>query len=231
MFLRQYGFFKPQIRIENFQQKLKQEYNNLNQIIMNQIQSKKYQISTFVFYVTYVLYNRFVFNTGEMKLDDVKIGDSISVNGVCLSVIEKTENSFSVDISEETLSLTTFSSMKVNAQVNLEKAMTLSSRINGHMISGHIDGVGHIVNRESRGNSIFLLVEFPIKLERLISKKGSVSVDGVSLTVNEVEENNFSINIIPHTLSKTIFSEYKIGTKVNIEIDLVARYLEKLVVK
>ena len=175
--------------------------------------------------------NRFVFNAGEMKLDDVKIGDSISVNGVCLSVIEKTENSFSVDISEETLSLTTFSSMKVNAKVNLEKAMTLSSRINGHMISGHIDGVGHIVNRESRGNSIFLLVEFPIKLERLISKKGSVSVDGVSLTVNEVEENNFSINIIPHTLSKTILSEYKIGTKVNIEIDLVARYLEKLVVK
>ena len=163
--------------------------------------------------------NRFVFIAGEMKLDDVKIGDSISVNGVCLSVIEKTENSFSVDISEETLSLTTFSSMKVNAQVNLEKAMTLSSRINGHMISGHIDGVGHIVNRENRGNSIFLLVEFPIKLERLISKKGSVSVDGVSLTVNEVEENNFSINIIPHTLSKTIFSEYKIGTKVNIEID------------
>jgi len=175
--------------------------------------------------------NRFVFNAGEMKLDDVKIGDSISVNGVCLSVIEKTENSFSVDISEETLSLTTFSSMKVNAQVNLEKAMILSSRINGHMISGHIDGVGHIVNRENRGNSIFLLVEFPIKLERLISKKGSVSVDGVSLTVNEVEENNFSINIIPHTLTKTIFSEYKIGTKVNIEIDLVARYLEKLVVK
>ena len=174
---------------------------------------------------------RIVFKAGRMKLDDVKIGDSISVNGVCLSITEKTKDSFSSDLSSETLSLTTFIEMRANSKVNLEKAMSFSSRVNGHFIAGHVDGVGVIKEMKNVGRSIRILIEFPEELEKYISKKGSIAVDGVSLTINETKENTFSINIIPHTLSGSIISEYNIGTKVNIEVDLIARYLEKLVVK
>ena len=172
-----------------------------------------------------------VFKAGRMKLDDVKIGDSISVNGVCLSITEKTKDSFSSDLSSETLSLTTFIEMRANSKVNLEKAMNFSSRVNGHLIAGHVDGVGIIKEMKNDGRSILILIEFPEELEKYISKKGSIAVDGVSLTINGTKENTFSINIIPHTLSGSIISEYNIGTKVNIEVDLIARYLEKLVVK
>ena len=172
-----------------------------------------------------------VFKAGRMKLDDVKIGDSISVNGVCLSITEKTKDSFSSDLSSETLSLTTFIEMRANSKVNLEKAMIFSSRVNGHLIAGHVDGVGVIKEMKNDGRSILILIEFPEELEKYISKKGSIAVDGVSLTINGTKENTFSINIIPHTLSGSIISEYNIGTKVNIEVDLIARYLEKLVVK
>ena len=175
--------------------------------------------------------SRIVFKAGRMKLDDVKIGDSMSVNGVCLSIIEKTKDSFSSDLSRETLSLTTFMEMRANSKVNLEKAMSFSSRVNGHFIAGHVDGVGVIKGMRNDGRSILILIEFPGELEKYISKKGSISVDGVSLTINGTKENTFSINIIPHTLSGSIISEYNIGTKVNIEVDLIARYLEKLVVK
>ena len=174
---------------------------------------------------------RIVFKVGRMKLDDVKIGDSISVNGVCLSITEKTKDSFSSDLSSETLSLTTFIEMRANSKVNLEKAMNFSSRVNGHLIAGHVDGVGVIKEMKNDGRSILILIEFPEELEKYISKKGSIAVDGVSLTINGTKENTFSINIIPHTLSGSIISEYNIGTKVNIEVDLIARYLEKLVVK
>ena len=172
-----------------------------------------------------------VFKAGRMKLDDVKIGDSISVNGVCLSITEKTKDSFSSDLSSETLSLTTFIEMRANSKVNLEKAMNFSSRVNGHLIAGHVDGVGVIKEMKNDGRSILILIEFPEELEKYISKKGSIAIDGVSLTINGTKENTFSINIIPHTLSGSIISEYNIGTKVNIEVDLIARYLEKLVVK
>jgi len=175
--------------------------------------------------------SRIVFKAGRMKLDDVKIGDSMSVNGVCLSIIEKTKDSFSSDLSRETLSLTTFMEMRANSKVNLEKAMSFSSRVNGHFIAGHVDGVGVIKGMRNDGRSILILIEFPGELEKYISKKGSISVDGVSLTINGTKENTFSINIIPHTLSGSIISEYNIGTKVNIEVDLIARYLEKLVIK
>lgn len=175
--------------------------------------------------------SRIVFKAGRMKLDDVKIGDSISVNGVCLSITEKTKDSFSSDLSSETLSLTTFIEMRANSKVNLEKAMSFSSRVNGHLIAGHVDGVGVIKEMKNDGRSILILIEFPEELEKYISKKGSIAVDGVSLTINGTKENTFSINIIPHTLSGSIISEYNIGTKVNIEVDLIARYLEKLVVK
>ena len=175
--------------------------------------------------------SRIVFKAGKMKLDDVKIGDSISVNGVCLSITEKTKDSFSSDLSSETLSLTTFIEMRANSKVNLEKAMNFSSRVNGHLIAGHVDGVGVIKEMKNEGRSILILIEFPEELEKYISKKGSIAVDGVSLTINGTKENTFGINIIPHTLSGSIISEYNIGTKVNIEVDLIARYLEKLVVK
>ena len=175
--------------------------------------------------------SRIVFKAGKMKLDDVKIGDSISVNGVCLSITEKTKDSFSSDLSSETLSLTTFIEMRANSKVNLEKAMNFSSRVNGHLIAGHVDGVGVIKEMKNDGRSILILIEFPEELDKYISKKGSIAVDGVSLTINGTKENTFSINIIPHTLSGSIISEYNIGTKVNIEVDLIARYLEKLVVK
>ena len=175
--------------------------------------------------------SRIVFKAGRMKLDDVKIGDSISVNGVCLSITEKTKDSFSSDLSSETLSLTTFIEMRANSKVNLEKAMSFSSRVNGHLIAGHVDGVGVIKEMKNDGRSILILIEFPEELDKYISKKGSIAVDGVSLTINGTKENTFSINIIPYTLSGSIISEYNIGTKVNIEVDLIARYLEKLVVK
>ena len=175
--------------------------------------------------------SRFVFNTEKMELSDMKLGDSISVNGVCLSIIEKDSNSFSADLSKETLTLTSFSDLKIGSRINLEKAMMLSDRINGHMVSGHVDGIGKIINKADEGRSIKYTIEVPAGLNRFISKKGSVSVDGVSLTVNEVNNNTFDVNIIPHTLSETIFSGYDTNTKVNIEVDQIARYLDQLIKK
>jgi len=170
-----------------------------------------------------------IFKAEKNILDDMKIGDSISVNGVCLSIIGKTESTFSVDVSNETMRLTTFSVLKGNNNVNLEKAMVLSDKINGHFVSGHIDGIGIVKEKKKDGRSISFLIEFPSDLKKFVSKKGSISIDGVSLTINSVKDNNFYVNIIPHTLSETIMSEYKEGTKVNIEVDLIARYLEKLI--
>jgi riboflavin synthase len=173
--------------------------------------------------------SRFVFNTGGMQLSDMKLGDSISVNGACLSIIDKTDDSFTADLSKETLSLTTFSDLKVGSRINIEKAMMLSDRINGHIVSGHVDGIGRVVNKVDEARSIKYTIEFPVELGKFISKKGSITVDGVSLTINDVTNNTFDVNIIPHTLSETIFSEYDINTSVNIEVDQIARYLDTLI--
>lgn len=173
--------------------------------------------------------SRYVFNTEELGLSDIDVGDSISVNGVCLSIIEKEERSFSADLSKETLSLTTFSNLKVGSRINLEKAMMLSDRVNGHLVSGHVDGIGKVIRKVDEGRSIKYTIEFPVELNKFISKKGSVSVDGVSLTINDVDNNAFDVNIIPHTLSETIFSEYDSETKVNIEVDQIARYLDQII--
>ena len=170
-----------------------------------------------------------IFKAEKNILDDMKIGDSISVNGVCLSITGKAESTFSVDVSNETMRLTTFSVLKVNNNVNLEKAMVLSDRISGHFVSGHIDGIGIVKEKKKVGRSISFLIEFPADLKKFVSKKGSISIDGVSLTINSVKDNDFYVNIIPHTLSETIMSEYIEGTKVNIEVDLIARYLDKLI--
>jgi riboflavin synthase len=175
--------------------------------------------------------SRFVFNTGNMDLADMAIGDSISVNGVCLSIIDKDTNSFSADLSKETLGLTTFSTLKIGSRINLEKAMMLSDRINGHMVSGHVDCVGKVLDKVVEGRSIRYTIEYPAELNKYISKKGSITVDGVSLTINDINNNNFGVNIIPHTLNETIFSDYDVGTKINLEVDMIARYLDKLISK
>lgn len=175
--------------------------------------------------------SRFVFNTGNMALSDMSIGDSIAVNGACLTIIEKDAHVFTADLSRETLELTTFSKLKVGSRINLEKAMQLSDRLNGHMVSGHVDGIGQVLDMGDDARSVRYTIEIPVALSRYLSKKGSVTVDGVSLTINAVEGNTFSVNIIPHTLSETIFSEYQAGTSVNIEVDLIARYLDQLIVK
>ena len=172
---------------------------------------------------------RFVFNTKSLDLSDVKPGDSISVNGVCLSVVELQENGFSADVSVETLSCTTFNEFEAGEKVNLEKALLLSSRLSGHMVNGHVDGKGIIQKKTADARSERFEIKFPAELGKYICKKGSICVDGVSLTINEVNEATFSVNIIPHTNEETIFPDYIEGKQVNLEVDIVARYMESLV--
>lgn len=172
---------------------------------------------------------RFVFNTKLLDLSDVKPGDSISVNGVCLSVVELQENGFSADVSVETLSCTTFNDFVTGEKVNLEKSLLLSSRLSGHMVSGHIDGKGTIQKKTADARSERFEIIFPAELGKYICKKGSICVDGVSLTINEVEQATFSVNIIPYTKGETIFSDYVEGKQVNLEVDIVARYIDSLI--
>jgi len=172
---------------------------------------------------------RFVFNTKLLDLSDVKPGDSISVNGVCLSVVELQENGFSADVSVETLSCTTFNDFVTGGKVNLEKSLLLSSRLSGHMVSGHIDGKGMIQKKTADARSERFEIIFPAELGKYICKKGSICVDGVSLTINEVEQATFSVNIIPYTKGETIISDYVEGKQVNLEVDIVARYIDSLI--
>jgi len=163
-----------------------------------------------------------------MNLEDLKTGDSIAVNGICLTITELNSNQISVDVSAETLSCTTFNSVNSGSKVNLERAMRLSDRLHGHLVSGHVDAVGVIKECTQDARSEKFKIEYPESVQRYISKKGSICVDGVSLTVNEKQNNRFVVNIIPHTLQNTIFVDYKPGTRVNIEVDIIARYLESL---
>ncbi len=169
---------------------------------------------------------RFSIATQTLDLADVKVGDSICVNGVCLTVADLQADRFSADVSVETLSCTTFKNLSAGDNVNLEKALQLSSRLSGHMVSGHVDGIGMVKNNYADARSERYDIEFPVELGKYICKKGSICIDGVSLTVNDVNESTFSINIIPHTKKETIFSDYVIGSQVNLEVDIVARYLE-----
>ncbi|MCG8428021.1 MAG: riboflavin synthase [Chromatiales bacterium] len=165
---------------------------------------------------------------GKLPLADVQLGDSIATNGVCLTVIELTGNGYKADVSRETLALSTLSELKPGAAVNLEKALTLNTPLGGHLVSGHVDGVGRIVQRQDDARSIRFTVEAPAQLARYIAHKGSICVDGASLTVNAVNGAQFELNIVPHTLQETIMAGYQAGTRVNLEVDLVARYLERL---
>ncbi|MET1257029.1 riboflavin synthase [Aliikangiella maris] len=167
-------------------------------------------------------------NVGKLDMSDVKLGDSIACNGVCLTAIDFNENTYIADVSGETLKLSTLGALQVGAPVNLEKALTPSSRLGGHIVSGHVDGIGEIVGIANDSRSVQFDIQAPADLARYIAKKGSITVDGVSLTVNEVEQDIFKLNLVPHTLQETTASHYKVGHRVNLEVDLLARYLERL---
>ncbi|MBT3091489.1 MAG: riboflavin synthase [Candidatus Thiodiazotropha endolucinida] len=172
---------------------------------------------------------RLTVNGGQFDMSDVTLGDSIATNGICLTVIDLSREGFSADVSRETLSLTTLEKLQPGSPVNLEKALTLSTPLGGHLVSGHVDGVGRVVERRDDARSIRFRIEAPAGLARYIAHKGSICVDGASLTVNGVEGSGFDLNIVPHTLKQTIMENYRVGSEVNLEVDLVARYLERLV--
>jgi riboflavin synthase len=166
--------------------------------------------------------------TGKLRLGDVAIGDSIAVSGVCLTVVELGEGGFRADVSGETLRRTTLGMLTVNTPVNLEKALTLSTPLGGHLVSGHVDGIGTVIACREDNRSVQFTIRAPDELARYIATKGSICVDGVSLTVNGVHGAEFELNIVPHTLAETTMNGYLAGRKVNLEVDLVARYLERL---
>ena len=171
---------------------------------------------------------RLRFETGPRFAKNVSAGASWSVSGVCLTVAECNGAAFAADVSAETLSCTTLGGLEVGDAVNLEPALAASGRFDGHFVSGHVDGVGEITACDEDGESRRLDIRFPEALARYLARKGSVCVDGVSLTVNEVGASCFSVNVIPYTLAATTFSNRRIGDAVNIEVDLLARYLERL---
>jgi riboflavin synthase len=162
---------------------------------------------------------------------DYDVGESIAVNGVCLTAVALAEDGFDTDVSVETLNVTALGGLGVGSPVNLEPAISLGERLGGHLVSGHVDCTGRVVARDSDARSIRLAIEIPREYARYVAKKGSVCVDGVSLTVNEVSGNTFELNIIPHTADVTIIDDYAAGTVVNVEVDLLARYLERLLDK
>jgi riboflavin synthase len=166
--------------------------------------------------------------TGKLPLHDVALGDSICTNGVCLTVIELPGDGYWADVSKEPLNFTTLGDLKSGSVVNLEKALTPHSRLGGHMVSGHVDGVGEVLSLSEDARSIRVVLRAPAQLARYIAHKGSICIDGTSLTVNAVNGAQFDLNIIPQTMAETIFGQYRPGSRVNIEVDLIARYLERL---
>ncbi|MEH6437329.1 riboflavin synthase [Massilia sp. DD77] len=177
---------------------------------------------------------RLAIDAGPLPLADVALGDSIAINGACMTVVEKTANSFTVDVSRESLSKTV--GLDAPGEVNLEKALTLAERLGGHLVSGHVDGLGTVHSFEPVGESRELVIDAPHELAKFLAYKGSVVVNGVSLTVNRVEDLEagagkvcrFSINLIPHTIEVTTLKHLRAGSKVNLEIDLIARYVERM---
>ena len=167
-----------------------------------------------------------IIGAGELDLSDVKVGDSIAVNGCCLTVVELIPRAFRVDVSRETLERTI--GFETGSQVNLEKALRVSDRLGGHLVTGHIDGLGEVTRWEPVGESWRLEVRVPAELARYLARKGSITVNGVSLTVNRVEGDRFEVNLIPHTLEVTNLKSLAVGVRVNLEVDLLARYIERL---
>ncbi len=170
----------------------------------------------------------FVFESDSLDMSSVSIGDSIAVNGVCLTVIDFCDSNFSADVSQETLDCSIFDKLQIGQNVNLEKSLRLNQGIDGHLVSGHVDGIGKIDSISAEGESTRINIEIDQSLEKYVAKKGSICINGVSLTVNSIENNIIGINIVPHTFTLTTFGELEVGARVNIEIDIIARHLEKL---
>ncbi len=171
---------------------------------------------------------RLTVGTGTLDMSDVNTGDSIAVNGVCLTAINFDEHSFVADVSNETISLTTLKNLQNGSPVNLEKALLPTTRLGGHLVSGHVDGLGKVLDIAADARSIRYRFQAPGELMKYIATKGSICIDGTSLTVNTVNNDQFEVNIVPHTQERTIIHSYRSGTEVNLEVDLVARYLESL---
>ena len=171
---------------------------------------------------------RLTIRTGNLSLADVQLGDSIACNGACLTAVELTGEGFIADVSVETLNLTTIGNWKTGSRINLEKAMQASDRFGGHIVSGHVDGIGEVVSLEEDARSWRFRIRAPRDLAKYIAHKGSITLDGTSLTINKVEGSEFELNIVPHTMTHTVMGDYQVGTQVNLEVDLVARYLERL---
>jgi len=161
-------------------------------------------------------------------LADLKLGDSVSINGACLTVIAQNERSFAVDVSPETLSVTTLGRLTGGVPVNLERSMKLNERLGGHLVAGHVDGVGTIRSRQQEGNAIILLIEAPDEVLRYCIHKGSVTVDGISLTINDVTDHAFSVAVIPHTAAVTTLGLKQVDDQVNLESDLIGKFVERL---
>lgn len=166
--------------------------------------------------------------SGGLPWNDYVIGDSISVSGVCLTAVALDDRGFAADCSSETMAVTALGDLRPGSRVNLEPAVALGDRLGGHIVSGHVDCVGVVKAREQDARSVRLVVGIPAEYQRYMAKKGSVCLDGVSLTVNEVSDSQFEVNIIPHTAEVTTIGDLRVGARVNIEVDLLARYLERL---
>jgi len=175
--------------------------------------------------------NNFQITVGATKMDlsTVKIGDSIATNGVCLTVTQLMDNCFTADISHETYHCTNLCSLTVGSTVHLEKALQVSERLDGHIVTGHVDGIGELLAIENHGKSTDFIIQIPEELSRYVTKKGSIAADGISLTVNDLPaENHIRLTIIPHTVNNTNIRNWQTGQKINIEVDLLARYIERL---
>ncbi|WP_308387527.1 riboflavin synthase [Acidithiobacillus sp. AMEEHan] len=171
---------------------------------------------------------RFWIAAGSLDLSDVQLGDSIAVSGVCLTAVALDHGRFAVDVSRETLERSTLGNLAPGAQVNLEKALRLADRLGGHLVAGHVDGVGTLLSAQASGRSQVYRVQVPQELRRYIAAKGSICVDGISLTVNALYPDGFALNLIPHSLAQTTAQFWKPGQRLNLEVDLLARYLERL---
>ena len=172
--------------------------------------------------------SRFYIKTADLTLNDVALGDSIATNGICLTAISLPGDGFWADVSDETLSKTCFRHIEVGSKVNLEKALLPTTHLGGHIVSGHVDGVGEIIECSNAGRSIHFKIQAPKELAKYIAAKGSICVNGISLTVNAVNGAVFELNIVPHTLQETTLFDAQIGDEVNLEVDMIARYLERL---
>jgi riboflavin synthase len=166
---------------------------------------------------------------GTLATSDAKIGDSIAVNGVCLTAVELTADTFAADVMAETLRRTTTGALTVGSQVNLERPVTLATRLGGHVVQGHVDGVGRVIDRQPSENWEVVTIEIPIELAKYLVEKGSVTVDGTSLTVASVTNSTFTVSLIPETLRKTTLGQRPVGSLVNLEVDVLAKYVERLI--